>query len=143
FISGTILSLAISTGLERIERVYFFDLLGAAAGCLLLIPLLGQLGGPDTTLVAALLFAATAAIWHNMGGSNFGRVLSVALALAMLGLVFVNAYTGILDVRYAKGQQLGREFFVKWTDFSRIGVAPEYGSATIYIDADASTGIAN
>src|SRR5437868_5779286 len=25
FISGTILSLAISTGLERIERVYFFD----------------------------------------------------------------------------------------------------------------------
>ena len=74
---------------------------------------------------------------------KFGRVLSVALALAMLGLIFVNAYTGILDVRYAKGQQLGREFFVKWNDFSRIGVAPENGSATIYIDADASTGIAN
>jgi hypothetical protein len=145
FVCGIIVSLAISAGLERIERVYFFDLLGAAGGCLLLVPLLGQVGGPNTALVAAMLFAAAAAIWHNMGGSSVGRVLSVALGLGMLGLIFVDAKTGILDLRYAKGQQLGREFFVKWNDFSRIGVAPENGSGapTIFIDADASTAIAN
>ena len=41
FVSGTIVSLAISETIERVDRVYFFDLLGAAAGCfLLLIPLL-------------------------------------------------------------------------------------------------------
>src|SRR5262249_49078691 len=39
-LSGIILSLAISETVERIERVYFFDLAGAAAGCLLLIPFL-------------------------------------------------------------------------------------------------------
>jgi Spermidine synthase len=48
-------------------------------------------------------------------------------------------------VHYAKGQKLGKEFFVKWNSFSRIAVAPEKdsGTPTIFIDADASTGIAN
>jgi len=102
FLSGTILSLAISTGLERIDRVYFFDLIGAAGGCLLLVPLLGAAGGPNTTIVSAMLFAAAAAVWHNMGGSGVGRVFSVALSLALLGLIFINVFTSILDVRYAR-----------------------------------------
>src|SRR5438477_264021 len=32
-LSGAILSLAISETIERVNRVYFFDLAGAAAGC--------------------------------------------------------------------------------------------------------------
>ena len=40
FVAGAIVSLAISETIERVDRVYFFDLLGAAAGCLLLVPLL-------------------------------------------------------------------------------------------------------
>src|SRR5437868_5590599 len=38
FFAGAIVSLAISEGIERVDRTYFFDLAGAAAGCLLLIP---------------------------------------------------------------------------------------------------------
>src|SRR5690242_453623 len=34
FFNGAIVSLAISEAIERIDRVYFTDLLGAAAGCL-------------------------------------------------------------------------------------------------------------
>ncbi len=45
FLSGTIVSLAISETIERVNRVYFFDLLGASGGCLLLVPLLGWFGG--------------------------------------------------------------------------------------------------
>jgi len=145
FFSGTIISLAISEGMERVDRVYFFDLLGAAGGCLLLVPLLEGVGGPNTTIVTALLFASAAAIWHNMAGSFTGRVLSVALALAMLGLIVINWRNGVLDVHYAKGQKLGNEIFVQWNSFSRIAVAPEKDSGLpqIVIDADASTGIAN
>src|SRR5579871_2921017 len=36
-ISGAILSLAVSETMERVDRVYFADLLGAAGGCLLLL----------------------------------------------------------------------------------------------------------
>jgi len=145
FVSGILISLAISEGMERVDRVYFFDLLGAAIGCMMLVPFLEQVGGPNTIIVTAMLFAAAAAIWHNMAGSLAGRVLSVCLALAMLGLIVVNMKNGILDVRYAKGHKLGAEIFVKWNSFSRIAVAPENdsGSMQIVIDADASTGIAN
>ena len=86
FIAGAIVSLVISDTVERINRVYFFDLLGAAGGCLLLIPLLnqaGKAGGPNTTLSVAVLFAAAAAIWFNLGKSKTGRLVSVGVALAV------------------------------------------------------------
>src|ERR1043166_7413332 len=64
FIAGIIVSLAISETIERVNRVYFFDLLGAAGGCLLLLPLLEWVGGPNTVIAAGIFFAVAAAIWY-------------------------------------------------------------------------------
>jgi spermidine synthase len=143
--TGIIVSLAISETIERVNRVYFFDLMGAAAGCLLLIPFLDWFGGPDTTLTVAVLFAAAAAIWFTLGASTRGRLSSVAVGLAFAALMGVNFRYHILDVHYAKGHKLEGEQFVKWNSFSRIALAPERESHVpmIFIDADASTGIAN
>ena len=145
FGAGAIISLAVSETISRVNRIYFFDLAGAAGGCLLLVFLLNMFGGPDTTIVAAVLFAAASAIWHSMSGSTRERAASVALALALFGLLTFNKQFKLIDVVYAKGQKLENESFVKWNSFSRIAIAPEKGSGmpTIFIDADASTGIAN
>jgi hypothetical protein len=144
FVSGTIVSLAVSETMERIDRVYFFDLLGAAGGCLLLIPLLNQFGGPCTVVSAAICFAVAAAIWHSMSGSVTGRAGSVALALALAAFLTYNQRNPILDIRYAKGHKLQSEFWSKWNSISRIGVGQEPdGSNMIFIDADATTGIAD
>jgi len=80
-----------------------------------------------------------------MGGSAGARAASVALALALFGLLLFNDSYSLINVVYAKGQKLDREIFVKWNSFSRIAVAPDKnsGARTIFIDADASTGIAN
>ena len=80
-----------------------------------------------------------------MGDSVAGRAGSVGLALALVALLIFNVAHNVIDIRYAKGQKLAREMFVKWNSFSRIGLAPERGSGIpmIFIDADASTGIAN
>jgi hypothetical protein len=144
-IAGAIVSLAISETIERVERVYFFDLLGAAGGCLLLVPLLNAIGGPGTVLSAGVLFAAAAAIWHSMAGSVRGRVGSVALALALAAFIVYNNANHFIDVKYAKGQKLENEKFIKWNSFSRIALGNdrESGMGMIYIDADASTGIAS
>ena len=143
FLSGAIVSLAISETIQRVDRVYFFDLIGASAGCFILIPLLNAFGGPNTVIAAAVLYAVSAAIWFNMSGRAQLRVAAVALSLALVGLIFVNANWRLIDVKWAKGMKLPDEIFVKWNSFSRIGLAPEKGSGTmlIYIDADASTGI--
>jgi hypothetical protein len=145
FISGIIVSLAISETMERVNRVYFFDLLGAAGGCLLLLPLLDWFGGPSTVLAAAIFFAVAAAIWHSMAGSVTGRAGSVALALALVAFLTYNLRHPVIDIRHAKGQTLANELFVKWNSFSRIAVVhnKEENRNNIVIDADAATSIAN
>ena len=53
FLAGTVVSIAIGEAMERVDRAYFFDLGGAALGCLLLIPFLHLFGGPNTVISAA------------------------------------------------------------------------------------------
>jgi SAM-dependent methyltransferase len=141
-LSGITVSLAISATISRIDRVYFFDLLGAAGGCLLLIPFLNILGGPGTVIAAAVLFASASAVWYGMAGSSQGRAAGVALALALVLLVIFNKGSQIIDIHTAKGRQIGSEEFVKWNTFSRIAVTKEpNGGKLIAIDADATTGL--
>jgi predicted membrane-bound spermidine synthase len=142
FLSGTVLSLAIGETVERINRVYFVDLLGAAAGCLLLVPLLNVMGGPNTVMAAGVIFAVSAAIWFNLAGRGRARAAAVVLALAIVFLIAINGKLHLVDVRYAKGQKLAPESFVKWNSFSRIAIAKQGPGLGIYIDADAATGIA-
>jgi hypothetical protein len=142
-LAGAIVSLIIGETIERVDRVYFLDLVGAAAGCLLLIPLLDTFGGPNTVIAVAVLFAAASAVWYNLAKDASGRVLAVALALGLTALFVFNIRANFLDVRYAKGMKLANEQFVKWNSFSRIAVSREPGTnlPNIVIDADAATGI--
>jgi len=144
-LAGIVVSLAISETIERVDRVYFFDLLGAAGGCLLLIPFLNYLGGPNTVIAAAVLFASSSAIWFTVSSSSKGRIAAVAGALALCALVGYNAKTRLIDVRNAKGAELRTEIYRAWNSISRIGLGkePSSGIPLIVIDADASTAVAN
>src|SRR5579864_4277784 len=143
FLSGTVVSMAVAEGIQRVDRVYFFDLLGAAAGCLALVPFLDRFGGPNTVLATSVLFAVSAAIWYNIAGTLRGRVAAVALALAFVALIAYNGTHHPIDVRYAKGRPIPEEKFAQWNSFSRIGLVDNYspGEFGIVIDADAATGI--
>ncbi len=141
--SGSIISLAIADTIERVGHVYFFDLAGAATGCAVLVPLLNWIGGPNTILVAAVLFAVSSAIWFHLAHEPVGRVFAVLLGLILVVLITYNAKDSVIDVKFAKGKQLQNEEFVQWNSFSRIALRPEPGSGlkSIVIDADAATGI--
>jgi hypothetical protein len=143
-LSGTIISLAIAETIQRVNRVYFFDLIGAAGGCAVLVPLLNTLGGPNTIIVVAVLFAVAAAIWFHLAGLPAGRAGAVLLGLLLVGLITFNGKKHLIDVKWAKGQQLKDEEFVAWNSLSRIALKPEPGSGrkSIVIDADAATGVA-
>ena len=144
FFTGTVVSMAVAEGIQRVDRVYFFDLLGAAAGCLALVPFLDRFGGPNTVLASSVLLAVSAAIWYNRSGTLRGRVAAVALALAFVTLIAYNGTHHLVDVRYAKGRAIPRELFTQWNSFSRIGLVQDnaaYGGFGIVIDGDASTAI--
>ncbi|MFZ0589438.1 MAG: hypothetical protein WAM39_03030 [Bryobacteraceae bacterium] len=144
-LSGTVVASAISDTIDRVDRVYFFDLMGAAGGCALLVPFLNWIGGPNTLLVSAALFALSAAIWFNVAQLPRGRMTGVSLALALVALITYNSKTSLIDLRYAKGRELKNEEFYKWNSFSRVALTKEPGSDTrnIIIDGDAETGVAN
>jgi hypothetical protein len=143
FFAGTIISLVINETIERVDRVYFLDLLGAAGGCLLLLPFLSGFGGPNTVITVGVLFAASAAMWFNVAGETRWRATAVALALGLVGLFVINLRWSVIDVRFAKGQAIGNEIFTRWNGLSRIGLVEDAGSGghLIIIDADASTGV--
>jgi hypothetical protein len=142
--SGIIVSLAISETIERVDKVYFFDLLGAAAGCLALVALLNAFGGPNTIIAVSILFASAAAIWFGLAGYRMGRIAAVFVGLTFTMLLIANAGHPFIEVRYAKGLKLRDEQYTKWNSISRIGLAPDKDAGEmIFIDADASTAIAN
>ena len=143
FLSGVIVSMAISEAKGFVDRAYLYDLTGAAAGCLLLVPLLNYLGGPNTALVAGLLLAAASALWCYLAGATRARAGAIALAAAFTVLIVINQTRPALDVTFAKGKSLLNERFSRWNSFSRIALAPGNGGRpNIFIDADASTEIA-
>jgi len=142
FFSGAVVSSAVAEAIQRVDRVYFFDLLGAAGGCLLLVPFLDYFGGPNTAIAASVLLAVSAAIWYNLAGTLRGRAGAVTLALVFVALMAFNGKSHLIDIRYAKGRRIGQEAFVRWNPISRIALLnPKTSDPEIVIDADASTGI--
>jgi SAM-dependent methyltransferase len=141
--SGAVLSLVIAETVERVDRVYFYDLAGGAVGCLLFIPFLNLTGGPGAVLSAAVLFAAASAVWFGLAGSVARRAVCVGLALVLVGLILYNKSTRVIDVTAAKGSLLSDEIFVAWNSFSRIAVKKNADGSglTVAIDADATTAI--
>jgi spermidine synthase len=139
FLAGAMVSLAISEAIERVDRAYFFDLAGAATGCLILIPFVNLFGGPNTVIAAGVFYGIAAAVWFHQAGRARLRAAAVLVSLLLVVLMVVNGKLRVLDVRIAKGQALPPERFVAWNSFSRVAVT---SGMYIIIDADAGTSIA-
>ena len=120
FTGGLVVTLAISRLSAQVNAVYAADLIGAAGGCLILIPLLDRLGAPGVVLSAAALALAAAALFAppalrvRVGGVG-AFVLLIPLAGQLSGIAG-------FDVVDTKGHQGDRILFSKWNSFSRIGV---------------------
>src|SRR5215467_13561734 len=120
FTGGLVLTLAISRLSGRINAVYASDLIGAAAGCLVLIPLLDRVGAPGVVLTAAAL-ALTAAV---LFAPSRLRLRIAAGAFVVIAAALGGQVSGIagFDIGEAKGHVGDRALFTKWNSFSRIGV---------------------
>src|SRR5947208_13328226 len=120
FAGGLVLTLAISRLASRINAVYAADLTGAAAGCLVLIPLLDRVGAPGAVLCAATL--ALIAAWLFAPRRSRGRMTGVAVVIILLTLAGQLAGLAPFDVAVTKGHAGDHVLFSKWNSFSRIGV---------------------
>src|SRR5436309_5893181 len=120
FTGGFVITLAVSRLAGRIHAVYAADLIGAASGCIILIPLLDRLGAPGVVLAAAAMAISAATLF---AASRTRPQTAVAGGL-LLALPLAGQVTGLagFDVVDTKGHRGDRVLFAKWNSFSRIGV---------------------
>jgi hypothetical protein len=120
FTGGLVITIAVSRLTSRINAVYAADLIGAAAGCLVLIPLLDRFGAPGVVLVAGALSVTAAVIFADRDRRTRYFVAAAAIVAAVVStqVLAANAF----DVLDTKGHQGDRVLFSKWNSFSRIGV---------------------
>src|SRR3989454_7372937 len=120
FAGGLVIPLAISRLASRINAVYAADLMGAAAGCLILTPLLDRVGAPGAVLCAAAL--PLIAAWLFAPAASRGRVAGVGTIIILLTLAGQLSGFAVFDVTVTKGHPRDHVLFSKWNSFSRIGV---------------------
>jgi predicted membrane-bound spermidine synthase len=134
FFAGCVVTLAVTAWARDITRLYLFDLGGAAAGCLALVPMLGLLGAVD----AVLLVAAIALL---AGFLLSGRRWRLGLLAAAAALVAGNHATGWIGLRESKGLSEDIVLFSKWNSFSRVTVTRtgDPDELLVFIDSDAAT----
>jgi hypothetical protein len=120
FTGGSVISLAISRLSNRVNIVYGADLIGAAVGCLLLLPLLNRFGAPGVVLLAAVL-GGGAALFFSPRGAAAKTAVAAAIAVGLPGTAQLMG-TAPFDVRGTKGHVDDRVLFSKWNSFSRVAV---------------------
>src|SRR3954465_15571504 len=120
FSGGLVITLAIARLSAQVNAVYAADLIGAAGGCLILIPLLDRLGAPGVVLAAAALSIAAAILFAP--GASRVRVALAGAALLLVPIAGQLSGRAGFDVVDTKGHKGDRVLFSKWNSFSRIGV---------------------
>jgi hypothetical protein len=117
---GAVISIALARLTSRVGVIYGADLVGAAAGCLLLRPLMDRLGAPGVIL-ATLALAGMAVVLALPPGRRVR--LGFVAGLAMI-FPWILHGTGLLpyDVVGTKGHAEDRILFSKWNSFSRVAV---------------------
>ncbi len=120
FSGGAVISLAFARLTDRINVVYAADLLGAAAGCLALIPLLNRLGAPGVVLTAAALSMGAAVCFAPRVRRRHVAAACVVLFSVPAGIQVAGGAP--FDVVGTKGHEGDRVLFSKWNSFSRVAV---------------------
>ena len=146
FLVGMLFAVVFARQSRRIGMLYGADLLGGAAACLAVVPVLNLLGGPNAVLVAAAAMAGAGVLWAGCEGDwKLGRWLAAGVALVVLAGIGVNFRGRLVDIVYAKGMRRDKPWmlFARWNAISRVEVNQVGESRYIVIDADASSAIMN
>ncbi|MEM7036872.1 MAG: hypothetical protein AAF570_07835, partial [Bacteroidota bacterium] len=120
FFSGINITLALTRNMHIFRKLYAFDLLGAALGCIAFIWGLNFLDAPSFVLLVAVGGLAAAAVYAEED-QKWRRML---MGIAVLGgvLCLVNHAVGWVDLYWVKGEKEAPALVERWNSFSRVRV---------------------
>jgi len=126
--SGISVTLALTRFPRQLPTLYAVDLLGAAAGCGLVILALDATDGPTTVIATALIACAASACFLAAADALRLRVMALVAVTLLAMFVSVNSLrimeqASLLRVEWVKGVRQPRPLFEKWNSFSQITVS--------------------
>lgn len=130
-LAGTTLALALTRAGLPPNIAYGFDLVGAALGCVAIIPLLDVIDAPSGALAAAAVGALGAAAFAFATGRLRWLSLGAAGVLALLAAGNATAHPSPLRPAWVKGVRETPQWFsfLRWNTYSRVTVSPSYVQA--------------
>jgi len=140
FLGGLILSSIFSKYSTHIQRLYFWDLIGAALGCVLLIPLLPKVGAAGLLFVACGVgFLASASFTKN----KLWRIVAVVTAITVISYPMLresyiefNPHIDKRNLKTLKTKGLSEQTI--WDPISKIDIV-DYGKGRKWIAYDGGT----
>jgi hypothetical protein len=125
--SGICVTLALTRFPRQVPSLYAVDLLGAAAGCAVVLVALDVTDGPTTVVGTALAACAGAAVFSTPTDSSRLRVGALVAITALAAFVVVNSLriaeqAPLIRVQWVKGGYEPPPLFEKWNSFSRVTV---------------------
>ncbi len=130
--SGTCVCLALTGFPSQVNRLYAADLAGAGLGCIVLIYALKATDAPAAIVMAAFL-ASLGGVLFSWGSSWRVRSVALATCLSLAPLALFQAgvlgehrdsfFSGLLQIRWVKGQEEPPLAYERWNSFSRVTVA--------------------
>lgn len=145
-LAGLCISIALFRFASQVNKVYAYDLVGAAIGSVAVVPLLYSFSGPAAVFVASLTASAAAFVFARpLALRRLSGVLLAAILIAF-SLALLNDRLGLLAIEniksYGSGSVQTREaekVFEKWSPVSRVAVhRPEmqHGQEVMLLTAD-------
>jgi hypothetical protein len=125
--SGICVTLALTRFPRQLPSLYGVDLLGAAAGCAIVIVALDITDGPTTVVGTALIACCAAGVFLARTDGVRLRAGSLIAITLMAAFVAVNSLriadqASLIRVQWVKGGREPRPLFEKWNSFSRVTV---------------------
>jgi len=104
-VSGVIVSLVLTRFPTIVGRLYAFDLIGAAMGCILLWVLIGPLTGPGVVLASAVLAGIGAFLFARASGQALLTRVSLAVVFALALLTVLQPEHKLFRLQWVKAAE--------------------------------------
>ncbi len=139
FFSGLVFATIFSLYAEKISKLYFWDLVGAAVGTLILIPVLPVIGGEKLLYLAVTLSLISAALFARQKSMRIviGSLAAFTIAATAITPMALKDHINKRGLGTAESQ--GRVTFSKWDPISKIDVVYFGPKNPLWIGYDGGT----
>jgi hypothetical protein len=138
-VGGAIMAALLQRRSASAGTMYAADMIGAAFGAMLFLPLLGRVSAPDAVFAVAALCALGAIMAFREAGSRSAEITAGLFGAAMTLPLLLGQWSEQLPIRYAAGFSESDVTWVRWTPVTRLSLHHNNLGTRVLMDNSSSS----